>query len=78
MTSIIWKIGITNLLQRLSFDPKDFVFTKEMRPPVKVNQTFYSLSRLNIAPDNYKMGNIGFESERGLGISYPDAAVSSY
>lgn len=46
-----------------------------MRPPVKVNQAYYSLSKLGISPDAYKMQNVGFESERGIGISYPDPAV---
>jgi hypothetical protein len=46
-----------------------------MRPPVKVNQAYYSLTKLGISPDAYKMQNVGFESERGIGISYPDPAV---
>lgn len=48
-----------------------------MRPPVKVNQNFYSLTKLGINPEAFKLQNIGFESDRGIGISYPDPSVRS-
>lgn len=46
-----------------------------MRPPVKVNQTFYTLTKLGIAPENFKLQQVGFESERGIGISFADPAT---
>ena len=49
-----------------------------MRPPVKVSQQFYSLTRLGVPADAYRVQNIGFESERGLGISWGDAPNRTY
>lgn len=38
------------------------------RPPVKVNQTFYALSTAGVDQQYFAVKNIGFSSDRGIGV----------
>lgn len=39
------------------------------RPPVKVNQQFFSLSSVGVQQQYFNVKNIGFPSERGIGVA---------
>lgn len=38
------------------------------KPPVQLNQNYYSLSTIGVEPKYYKVSGIGFPSQRGFGI----------
>ena len=38
------------------------------RPPVKVNQNYFSLTNIGASPDSFKLSFIGFQNDRGISV----------